>query len=371
MLQKISFKLAISILFFLLLSCSRSEQISLKQKKVLKIPITGEIEYKTNNSQFLLDKNGSSYIVFDNRNTLIFFNMKQNRKEFQINIRGGIDAMHVISVDSIFIIPCGSREIIMMDSSGKQKMKWDLINLFDDNIRFESYKLIFYKKNRDEIYFFVDLTHSASAEDYYHYPKILIMRLDPKGKVVSAKKAVNYPDKFKKGRNYLSFYPDFSLNDNNRLTVLFEKEHSIYLYDFEGRLTNVEQFQSKYIKKFDIFDSDNVSQEYNVSYQTENPAYLKIIYNNFKNIYHIIALHRQKKISETGTVNNYFSRPWSIITLDNSMNIIDEQYMEEKKYRFTEIYPTPEGLLVSNNNEENKSFDENFLQYTLFEVVSK
>ncbi len=62
---------------------------------------------------------------------------------------------------------------------------------------------------------------------------------------------------------------------------------------------------------------------------------------------------------------SYFDREWSLMVLDKYLTVLDEIIFPAKVYNFQEICVTKDGLLISQNNENNPDFNPSVLSYKL------
>ncbi|HPO61841.1 MAG TPA: hypothetical protein PK762_02020 [Candidatus Kapabacteria bacterium] len=352
---------------------SNPARVELIEKEKIVIPIGEDIECNTNYFKLLTNEDNKELLYYlSNSETLTVFDLQNNNISFEIPLKQGNDAIHIISKDSILIIPERTNNLQLVDSKGNTLQTWKTNDIFQDSIVFEHYTIKAYTDNSNNLNIFLETNHSLRLPEYYLYPKIMYLKINKEGKVIDSKKFAKYPISFYQ-KEYMAFDCIFELNSVGALFVNYMKENCIYEYNKNVEYERTINFQSKYIKDGFIYikKSDSVGLDYNVIQQMSHPFIRALYYDKYRNLYYVSAIHAQNYKNEDGTLNDYWDRSWSIIVFNSNFEIIDEIYMEPKKFRFSELAVSKDGLLISNNVESNPDFNPDLLQLTLFEVKVK
>jgi len=321
--------------------------------------------------QYISDNDSNEVLTFYNEKKLIYFDLIKKEKIFEVPLLNDVDALYVLNLDSIFIVPSRTNDLILLDSNGSFLNKWYIKDPINDSIDYEYYQIKAYKDNLNNLNVFLELLNNISPPVCYLDSKVIYLKINMNGKAVYRKKYAKYPDKFFKNE-YLNFDCKFEIAKNNFFAIHYYKENTIYLYNTELILEKEVKFRSKYIDEFvPITDEEKKDRKFFSTQQIERPFYRNLYYDKYRDLYYLQAIHSQKYKNEDGTLNDIFDRSWSIIVFDMDFKLLDEIYMEPKKYRFSNMVVTKDGLLISNNVESNPEFDPNLLQFTLFEVKIK
>jgi len=105
-------------------------------------------------------------------------------------------------------------------------------------------------------------------------------------------------------------------------------------------------------------------------FATITPRYSNIFYNQWKKNYYRIAYHSQKLEAPDGTPNTQTDNDWSVIVLDENLDLIEEVFFRGGEYRIGDFLVMPAGLLVSNENTKNKYRNGKISSYSLFTLPS-
>ncbi len=352
---------------------SNPARVELIEKEKIVIPIGEDIEYRTNYFKLLTNEDNKELLYYlSNSKTITVFDLQNKNIAFEIPLKQGNDAIHIISKDSTLIIPFRTNNLLLIDSEGNTLQTWKTNELFQDSIVFEHYNIKAYTDNSNNLNIFLETNHSLRLPEYYLYPKIMYLKINKEGKVIDSKKFAKFPLSFYQ-KEYMAFDCIFELNSEGALFVNYQKENCIYEYNKNVEYERTINFQSKYIKDGFIYIKkvDSVGFDYNSIQQISHPFFRALYYDKYRNLYYLSAIHAQNYKNEDGTLNDYWDRCWSIIVFNSNFEIIDEIYMEPKKYRFSELAVSKDGLLISNNVESNPEFNPDLLQLTLFEVKVK
>lgn len=358
------------LLIFCFCGCKTSQVELIKKEKIV-IPITDDIEYQTNFLQYISDTDSNELLTFYNEKKLIYFDLIKKEKKFEVSLLNKVDALFVLSLDSIFIVPSRTNDLILCDSKGVVLNKWNIKDSINDSIYFENYQVKVFIDKSSDLNVFFELNHDLTFPEYYQYPKVLFLKITKYGKIVEKKKFAKYPENFI-NNEFLNFDCKFEIAKNKLFVIHYLKENYIYLYNSDLTLNEKIKFNSKNINEFiAITDEEKKDKSFYRIQQYERPFYWELFYDKYRDLYYLQAIHSQKYKNEDGTLNGYFDRSWSILVFNQDFELLDEIYMEPKKYLFKNMVVTKDGLLISNNVESNPEFDPNLLQFTFFEVKIK
>src|SRR5690606_30142048 len=96
--------------------------------------------------------------------------------------------------------------------------------------------------------------------------------------------------------------------------------------------------------------------------------YSTLLYDTYRNCYYRVVVHPQRFNNSDGSVNFSDNRPWSLQLFDSNLKLIGEQRLSDNQCYYNDIVITKEGLLISNNNEQNPKYRESAISFTLYKL---
>ncbi|MDH5598381.1 MAG: DUF4221 domain-containing protein, partial [Cyclobacteriaceae bacterium] len=163
--------------------------------------------------------------------------------------------------------------------------------------------------------------------------------------------------------------PEYSkIQAGEKMVYLWQYHPYLYSETFDGRIDSTEILSDFYhtkIKKPKDLDAPTM-----LRYKLEAPSFFNLAYDPFREYYYVFV---QKSYTPESQDFNHLQKlyrntpSFSIIILDKEMKKIGEQSLPEFTYLANNFFITEKGLYLSENNEFNPSFDENYLTFTLFE----
>lgn len=174
-----------------------------------------------------------------------------------------------------------------------------------------------------------------------------------------------YPQAYISGlKDYYDFSPKVSFNKEG-LVYAFGADHYIYSYK-EGRELQSFKAKSKYIRHFQEYPEDkNFDLVYLKKYNYEEPRYLDVIYDPFRQLYYRIVKHRSRYRRGVAKLPSN----WSVIVLDKNMEKLGEVLFDDPLYSSQIIVPSKDGLYVRKNFKDQASVKPGEMILTLFDLV--
>jgi len=167
-----------------------------------------------------------------------------------------------------------------------------------------------------------------------------------KDSTLTCKTICNFPEEYiSTGDNYSNAFPSACFGSNNNICVSFGADNNLYLYD-DTNLLLKKMVKSRFINRFEPYpDEKQFDMLFLKNYKIEEPRYLYIIFDPWKNLYYRIVKHRMIPKRKKNNIEYY----WSVIILDQGLNVIGEKKFS---YEFNPIVflPTPFGVLMARNN---------------------
>lgn len=373
--MKLIFKIITTLILLIIFSCSENKhKFSLRIADKISINALDSTNGKYYYESIYYDKlTHKEYFLWLNNlsNSIDFFSIDNGKFRFCITINKSnkINEYYIKNLDSIFILYAGKNIIGLYNRKGDLLSEYNFNRFMKDSIFFHSSISLespfLFKFNN----FYFDITpfKSIDVKKYLRLPKLAIINIE-KEHVLSVLKTVYFPKKYLDSIDYNFYTPSYCLSKDGKIIVSFEVSHKIYIYNSQnGSLIKTVQTKSKYLNKFNgknKFTSSNLKDDF--KFQIVSPHYSGIYYDEYRNYYYRVAIHKQKLIDKHNLPNHTGSNPWSIIIFDENFKKLSEIFIEGKKY-FPHIFITKKGLLLLNlkkyyAKQPNKYFDFDLLE---------
>jgi len=138
------------------------------------------------------------------------------------------------------------------------------------------------------------------------------------------------PDEYQQGFFYGNQQWEYSrvINNKGELVFSFPISHDIYVFSESGQFIKATRCKSHFIDKFKPIgknftnDLSSIMDAYNY-----NAQYSELLYDRYNNQYLRIVLHNLGKFGENGKIIDFNTRPWSVMVLDENLQLIKEVLM--------------------------------------------
>lgn len=366
---KFSVFISYMVLSLLILNSFKANSNNLKSYTELSATDTIDIKLKENSPHYsrhfqYVEEDNSLFYYNLYSNTIDIYDLAEKRKKDKIELNDivqGIDGF-LVAKNWLYLILRQSNQVFKVNLEGETSV----VNISGDTNAF------LYASFRNPI-----IKHDNSLY-ITRKPKVETVEEIPyeKHEMVYNLKDESYslygefPDKYKQENwwHFVGLGISKTVN-KNQLFTSYPVCHNLYVHSLTDKSMLKYELKSKYLKDYDFpyYDLTKTNDvTYKISYAATLGRYVQVLYDPYRDlIYRIVALPQEYE-NEDGTVNSDLDRPWSIMVIDNNMNILFEQYFEGRKYNFYNILVTDEGLLVSNNHTQNPIFKPGILSFTVF-----
>lgn len=323
------------------------------------------------------DKEGKAYLTFQNfsQNQLLFYDMNTCELEFKVEPAyegaegvGRMLGYHVHNLDSIFIGRSFRPELFIINRFAK------IIDRID------------YGKTADQI----PLRGGYSTSATYHPIEMIDNRLylvpncDRWAKENPITAYIDLSDKTVHA--FTDFrYPTFPGADNKAkaysaegyMSRCFDGEHFVYSFYFleniqvasiDHKLIRDIPVKSKYIDQIEFLDDYGNLTPNDIC---ENPNYGNLLFDPYRKVYYRIAYPKTEvdKHIKGMELMQYGRKNFSIIILDEDLNIIGETLFPDYTYNSTLMFIREDGLYISDSHYLNPNFSDDVLSFQKFELV--
>lgn len=344
------------VLNFALLSCNEKKLLFDKIDEI-KIKIPEELEATPNGINYLkvINNNYIHYQATGNNGIDIYsFDDLKFIKKIKLEVPFVLTGYYIKDFDNIYFLYGQDNLIILSDSSLTIKDTFDLTNI-----------------NEKEYYFYGYYPTPVMINDNKFYS--MSNNIESMVECIKSKRMLKYdlnnrkgdclvssPDSYLEIGNPGSLAFSFCINDKNNIAVLFNLEDSIYVFNKNGKPENKFEINSDFIDSLSFFDLNNMRSEF-----ITKPQHFSILYDEKRDIYIVLSIHRQDLKSE-GMLNNMNSRSWSLSFFDKNFIKINEVFFESDKYYFQSLFINKDGLYIQRQNQSQQ--DKEFLIFDKFMV---
>ncbi len=382
--------LSISVIIFLSLffSCSKAKinrndlkgnfkfSHTLEQDHEVSFPLDAETPQSLKSIQVYENDSIRLFTFLNDYNNAVYFYDYDKRKpikkilferEGPNGTSSSVLGHYIKSMDSIFLFSYKTKFLFLFNS------KADLINKFHTKPIRKKYLPSAYPNNGTSMTYFDDHMYLIGYtggefmnEDSLNRPIVTIQNLKDK----SVKYAMGYPSSYRKG-NWGGAQFRLCKWDYNPKTqkfiFSFPNEHYLYTSDFSDKTEKfyAGSIYSGNIKSLDVPKMRGKNKPRRRRLYATNPSYLSIVYDRYRDVYYRFAQQPVKEYDDEK--DNCYHKPFSIIILDNSFNIIGEKKMEMEEYINSPYiyFVTKEGLHLCHESD-----NEDEIKFTVYKLKS-
>lgn len=330
-------------------------------------------------SMFLYkDIDGKEYLTFQNyeKNEILFYSMNSCKLESKIkydiegeNGVGFIWGYYIHNTDSIFLTSRDLPEVYLTDKYGSVKNKY-LYDVSLDSIPIENYCSISFLYmpmvlNNDNLII-------VRQCDRHYKPNPISASINLKTKEVKTfpyeyPTLPNTDNQFK--RAGIELYVSRCFN-KNEFVYSFYYDEDLYIQIPGQTVLKKKKAASAYIKKVIVPDDYGKTT---LKEMCENPNYGNIFYDPFRKVYYRIAYPKTKISNQIRPLElmDFGRQEFSIIILDEKLNVIGETNFPPNIYNSTLIFIKEDGLYISNSHYLNPDYSDDILGFTKFELIKE
>lgn len=196
----------------------------------------------------------------------------------------------------------------------------------------------------------VVLRSTDARVKYFSTPPYVLQNLKSG---IAASNCGYWPEEYRNGISYRDFYPQHCLNSKKQIVFGFTASDSLYIME-NGKLVSSHICKSKYMTERHPYPDDSIGHfAYLNRFEINEPRYISLIYDPFRNCYYRIVHHALEYESKDGmTVNSLLDKPWSVMILDEDFNVKGETIMDAKRF-LPAVFPMKDGIYILQRKELN------------------
>ncbi len=367
----------------LLINCSNTNTSSVKYLQqadsVIHIPINSNISSTTRNLRYFKDKE-IEYIATENNhlNSIDIFNLNSRTlcKTVTPQIYGpdGIGThilgFDIVNFDTIIVGTNGiADKLFIIDSSAHlyEKIKFE--------ISYEPYLPIPFlfsanwggnSANYDGEKLTLSAVCRTDESDFYKVDTC------PAGYIYNLKThkteklQLRQPEIIKLNPPIVYSESSILINQNKKI-FSYELGHQVFVSTNDSSWT-VYNLKSKYVKKpFNPgFGNDIIGSQTKF---VESPAYLALVYDKYRHVYYRFV-YPGIDVAKGDDVMKLceFCRIFSVMIIDEDFNVLGETLMPENTYNSNMFFINEAGLWISTNHPDNPDFEEDAINFQLFNL---
>lgn len=191
-------------------------------------------------------------------------------------------------------------------------------------------------------------------KELIQFPPILLYDLKEK----SSNPIGSFPKAYIENEtNFYDYSPKVTFTTNS-LVYAFGADHFVSKYQ-EGFGNSVYEVKSKFIEHFNKYPQNKMfDMVFMQNYMYEEPRYINIIHDPFKDLFYRVVKHRNKHMKGKPKTPS----KWSLMVLDNEFSLLTEVEFD-LPYSSQIIIPSEDGLYIKRFNQDSED-----LTLTLFNL---
>ena len=301
----------------------------------------------------------------DNQNTIHFLSFSTQEPKFRLNFDyngpngvGSFYKYYFHNFDSIFVNRHMTDDIYLLDSSGQVIDKMNYLG-HDVSASFDGFKIYHEEDSVFGIF-------ASSPAGYWLEVEPLKSNIFIKSMLNGKNyKALNYvyPKSFEESKSSnLSIYPVFT---ENKIIVGFKGSHQVFVLNTKNNKLQSKKVESKFSEGvMRSLDAPNINEH--TRYAIQHLSYSYILWDKYKKVYYrFVKLPYMPKLDED--LNSLLRYPpkFSLMVLDENLNILAEKELKSRTYELRDSFVTPEGLWVSTHHPANPNIVEDQFRFQL------
>ncbi|NQT78074.1 MAG: DUF4221 family protein [Bacteroidetes bacterium] len=326
-------------------------------------------------SGYLFETNDSLYLLNQDLNTRnIFCYNLINNKVFQLfeeNNKHSISKsifyqIYIKTFDSIFVLSLEKNLVSLINNKAEIQKEYHIPDSLTvaatPDFPLEVLNTNIHVGNTSKT---INVSDKKNRKKYYQLikPEIVIPVSQTDQSFIISQLGAFPEHYFESGNDYSDYFPTRCMNKEGGMIFSYDADHYIYVFDSDG-MSYEKPCESKYIKTINhIPDNKTLDMAYSRKFQLEEPKYERIYYDKYRNRYYRIVKHRSKV--ENGQMTDIENFTWSIIVLDENLDILGEQIFYFKNYNYQIFYPAKEGIYINKTNSEQH---DRTIRLTLLEI---
>ncbi|NJL77377.1 MAG: DUF4221 family protein [Saprospiraceae bacterium] len=274
--------------------------------------------------------------------------------------------------DSIFVFSGELQQIYLINGQGAVIKKIDLAKILE-NEKLPTYVVsnspeskIIYWSDKKLLIFQVtyELSDSYYTPELYKHPFIGLYSLENE----KLEKIGRYPESYQENETAFEDYYPIATDFKDKIVTCYGVSHHVGATNLSNQSTEFYCAKSNFLgTSFNLLQYDAPFPKRNEFYRTSG-FYTKILYDKYNNCYYRLVKHDQNNKDENDKLSQYLQSKWSILVLDNQLNVVKEAIFDDKLYDFDIIAVTRNGLLISKENPFSSSNQEEVLSFDLIKI---
>lgn len=271
------------------------------------------------------------------------------------------------SLNSFYVISSTRYQVSLIDSIGNSLKKYTTLpknEKYGENTgMIRPFTISPPVIHEDNLYFSVVPDRNVYSAEIFEGNTNLVLNIEED----SISYFNSYPNEFKGNVWGVNATDHSSIFVDGNFVYSFAISDSLSVYNINSETTKRYLAKSVHSKKR-IQPMPKPSNEHDLQYVLETFQYSGIIYDQYRKVYYRFVKHPLDYKNERGEINNFHSKPISVIILDDDFRVIGETMLENNKFTTSMYFVSEEGLFISDANPLNIAVDENYAGFTLFNL---
>lgn len=174
--------------------------------------------------------------------------------------------------------------------------------------------------------------------------------------------------------NYGAFHIHHSYtvnHDENLMIHNITYDQNLYVRNLNNqKIVKKIEVPSKYFSEIPPWkEEDNNEVDGHQEFYIENNSFKSILWDPYRKVYYRFAERGVELQDLNGQFNTWHDKLISVIVLNTDFEIIGESDLEQSKYRISNVFVGERGLYISTSNEKNPDYNEDLMNFDVFEIV--
>jgi hypothetical protein len=358
---------------FIFLIALFSECKSISDKTVVPEETTEKITFLPDSSLngfsslgFFRNKDGNTEMaLYDiERHSELFFDSKGKELErIVLHFPDSLDGknpmlfLKAVSEDSILAVWPSMKSIFLFNRNGEISNRFEATIGLNDGQKDYSFVAMDLSPpvvNGNKIYITctrldVIVRTTEARQKYFTTPSDISINMDNFGQ---QENTGTWPQEYKSGDSYRDYYPQRCVNDKGEIVYGFSASDSIYVLKDEKISRHF--CKSTFMTERHPYPDDSLGHfSFLERYDINEPRYIGLIYDPYRNYYYRIVFHAIPFEKPDGmTVNTFADKPFSVMILDENFSVLNEIVPDNKRF-VPVLIPVKDGLLLKKRQEKN------------------
>jgi len=306
------------------------------------------------------------YYLSEYTNRLLILNLDKNEVDTMITFQqegpngfGSVNGFEIINKDTLLITSFFQQAILISNSKAERigvinYRKYNNLTFLNPGVSQTVGNMRMHFQDNHIIIPFYPGVNKQMEQDKRPKDLRFIAVIDTTNKYISTWN-IGFPKNYWENQIFPAFFSFF--NSENQFYVSFEHYDSIYTSK-NGENWVGHNAKSSFVDLEEVVEPN----------LGKMAAYLRLVPDPYRKLFYRFVRHKQTELNRSDVELTRYPQKFSIIILDSNLNYLGETVFPEDTYDPHGYFITKEGLYLSRSHIYNPSYNENTLEFELFNV---